>query len=118
MERLTGSAAKTWRESLRPGDPVALTDYIGGRPKLTSVKHVTATQIALMNARFRTSDGLEIGGDRWRHRDMQPVTPAILAEIAYRDALERIAKVNWNKLPREAVMAVDALVIKAVQEPR
>ena len=60
--------------ALKTGDEVFVVWSRGSKAELATVTRTTKTQILVGTTRYKKSDGYEIGGDRWSHRQLKTAT--------------------------------------------
>lgn len=97
----------TWLEELKPGDQVLVSNRCYAYDKLETVKSVGKKFISLEGwenkTRFRVDGGRGVSGDSYNCSWLHPATEEALNKIEEQkqklEALGKIEKVNYRKLP-------------------
>lgn len=108
-------ANNTWLQNLKAGDPVIVRPGIGRNNEyVATVTHSTPTQIHVGHAKFRRSNGDQIGVRVWDASDLLEPTPAAIETIHLRDEIIRRARqfgeLNWRKLPIDALEQIERII--------
>lgn len=94
-----------WRDNLKAGDEVFISQPYGGIPYVDTVSRVTKTQIAVRvndhyESMYRKSNGMLVGGDKWIRVHLVMPTEKNLTEVQIHNAKRRIKRFfEANHLP-------------------